>query len=94
MQDQLSKDKQSAIEIVPQLATADNDKVPFLHFLPADALLVMKDFTYVHDIIDHVYNEGFTSQVVQERLEGATEVEQQEIIRTLRRASVVHRQSV
>ena len=85
VQDQLSKDKQTAIEIVPQLATADSEKVPFLHFLPADALLVMKDFTYVHDIIDHVYNEGFASQVVQERMEGATEVEQQEIIRTLRR---------
>ena len=85
VQDQLSKDKQTAIEIVPQLATADSDKVPFLNFLPADALLVMKDFTYVHDTIDRVYNEGFASQVVQERMEGATEVEQQEIIRTLRR---------
>ena len=79
VQDQLSKDKQTAIEIVPQLAIADSDKVP------ADALLVMKDFTYVHDTIDRVYNEGFASQVVQERMEGATEVEQQEIIRTLRR---------
>lgn len=85
VQDQLSKDKQTAIEIVPQLATAASEKVPFLHFLPADALLVMKDFTYVHDTIDRVYNEGFASQVVQERMEGATEVEQQEIIRTLRR---------
>lgn len=85
VQDQLSKDKQTAIEIVPQLATADSDKVPFLNFLPADALLVMKDFTYVHDTIDRIYNEGFASQVVQERMEGATEVEQQEIIRTLRR---------
>ena len=85
VQDQLSKDKQTAIEIVPQLATADSEKVPFLHFLPANALLVMKDFTYVHDTIDRVYNEGFASQVVQERMEGATEVEQQEIIRTLRR---------
>jgi len=85
VQDQLSKDKQTAIEIVPQLAIADSEKVPFLHFLPADALLVMKDFTYVHDTIDRVYNEGFASQVVQERMEGATEVEQQEIIRTLRR---------
>ena len=85
VQDQLSKDKQTAIEIVPQLANADSDKVSFLHFLPANALLVMKDFTYVHDTIDRVYNEGFASQVVQERMEGATEVEQQEIIRTLRR---------
>ena len=85
VQDQLSKDKQTAIEIVPQLAIADSDKVPFLNFLPADALLVMKDFTYVDDTIDRVYNEGFASQVVQERMEGATEVEQQEIIRTLRR---------
>lgn len=85
VQDQLSKDKQTAIEIVPQLAIAASEKVPFLHFLPADALLVMKDFTYVHDTIDRVYNEGFASQVVQERMEGATEVEQQEIIRTLRR---------
>ena len=85
VQDQLSKDRRQTIEIVPQLTSEDGEKVSFLHFLPADALLVMKDFTYVHDIIDRVYNEGFASQVVQERMEGATEVEQQEIIRTLRR---------
>lgn len=85
VQDQLSKDRRSAIEIVPQLTNEDGEKVSFLHFLPADALLVMKDFTYVHDIIDRVYNEGFASQVVQERMEGATEVKRQEIIRTLRR---------
>lgn len=83
VQDQLSKDKQSNIEIVPELATSATEKISFLKFLPSDTVLVAKDFAYIHDIIEHVYAEGFSRQAVTERLEGATEMEQKQIMSEL-----------
>ena len=83
MQDQLSKDKQSDIEIVPELATSATEKISFLKFLPSDTVLVAKDFAYIHDVIEHVYVEGFSRQAVTERLEGATEMEQKQIMSEL-----------
>ena len=83
VQDQLSKDKQSDIEIVPELATSATEKISFLKFLPSDTVLVAKDFAYIHDIIEHVYAEGFSRQAVTERLEGATEMEQKQIMSEL-----------
>lgn len=83
VQDQLSKDKQSDIEIVPELATSATEKISFLKFLPSDTVLVAKDFAYIHDVIEHVYIEGFSRQAVTERLEGATEMEQKQIMSEL-----------
>ena len=83
VQDQLSKDKQSDIEIVPKLATSATEKISFLKFLPSDTVLVAKDFAYIHDVIEHVYAEGFSRQAVTERLEGATEMEQKQIMSEL-----------
>ncbi len=83
VQDQLSKDKQSDIEIVPELATSATEKIFFLKFLPSDTVLVAKDFAYIHDVIEHVYAEGFSRQAVTERLEGATEMEQKQIMSEL-----------
>ena len=83
VQDQLSKDKQSDIEIVPELATSATEKISFLKFLPSDTVLVAKDFAYIHDVIEHVYAEGFSRQAVTERLEGATEMEQKQIMSEL-----------
>ena len=83
VQDQLSKDKQSDIEIVPELATSATEKISFLKFLPSDSVLVAKDFAYIHDVIEHVYAEGFSRQAVTERLEGATEMEQKQIMSEL-----------
>ena len=83
VQDQLSKDKQSDIEIVPELATSATEKISFLKFLPSDTVLVAKDFAYIHDVIEHVYTEGFSRQAVTERLEGATEMEQKQIMSEL-----------
>ena len=84
VQSQLSKDRRDAIEIVPELATVAGDKVPFIDFLPDDALLVMKDPTFVRDVIDRTYRDGFSSQAVTERLEGATEMEQHVIMCEMR----------
>ncbi len=79
VQDQLSKDKRNEVEIVPELASIASEKISFLKFLPEKTLLAMKDFTFIHDVIEHVFNEGFSSQAKVDRLEGATEMEQQQI---------------
>ena len=79
VEDQLSKDRKTEIEIVPELASSTTEKVPFLEFLPDDAVLAMKDLAFVRDTIERIYNEGFSSQALTERLEGATEMEQEQI---------------
>ena len=80
VQDQLSKEHKEQVQIVPKLSEMKEDRVPFLQLLPPTALLVMQDFTFVHDTIERIYNEGFSKQVMQEQLEGATEVEQRELM--------------
>ena len=85
VEDQLSKDRKTEVEIVPELASLTTEKVPFLEFLPDDALLVMKDLTFVRDTVERIYNEGFSSQALTERLEGATEMEQAQIQRDMTR---------
>ena len=87
VEDQLSKDHRDQIEIVPELALVTEDKVPFLSFVPQDVWLVTKDYLYVRDAIDRVYQEGFSSQARMEQMEQATEMEQREIERQLRRES-------
>ena len=79
VENQLSKDKRQAVEIVPELARQASEKVSFLTLLPPDALLVMKDFGYVRDTVQRIYDEGFAQQALEAQLEGATEVEQQQI---------------
>ena len=78
VEDQLSKDHRTQVEIVPELVSTD-DKVPFLSFLPKEMLLVTKDYLYVRDAIDRIYQEGFSAQAKAEQLSGATELEQHEI---------------
>lgn len=80
---QLSKDKKEKVEIVPELATLSEEKIPFLQFLSKDSVLVMKDLLYIHDTIERIYNEGFTAQALTEQLEGRTEVEQNELRKQL-----------
>ncbi len=75
VQNQLSKDKRENIEVVPELAQMESVKQPFLAFLAEDAILVMKDFTFVYDRIGQIYKDGFSAQSMTEQLEGATEVE-------------------
>ena len=87
VEDQLSKDQRDRIEIVPELATATDEKVPFLSFVPKEVVLVTKDYLYVRDAIDRAYQEGFSSQARMEQMEGATEMEQREIERQMRKES-------
>ena len=94
VEDQLSQDRRSEIEIVPELAVTESEKVPFLRFLPDDTLIVIKDERFVLDTVQRIYNEGFSSQAMTERLEGATEVEQEQIRRDMNREAVLCKPTV
>ena len=83
--DQLSKDAKQQVRIVPELAQLTEEKQPFTSLLPDDALLVMKDRLYLCSTIEQIYNDGFSQQAMAERLEGATEVEEQQIMRDMRK---------
>ena len=79
IEDQLSKDKRESIEVVPELATGQTVKQCFLQFLDPSTLVVMKDYTYLHDCIEKIYNDGFSTQSLTEQLEGVTEMEAERI---------------
>jgi transcription-repair coupling factor (superfamily II helicase) len=83
---QLSKDKCQQVTIVPELTMVE-EKMPFLSFVPKDTLLIVKDFLYVRDAIDRIYQEGFSEQALTERMEGSTEQEQHEIMQQMRKES-------
>ena len=83
--DQLSKDSKQQVRIVPELAQLTEEKQPFTSLLPEDTLLVMKDRLYLCSTIEKIYNDGFSQQAMTERLEGATEVEQEQIMRDMRK---------
>ena len=85
VQDQLSRDKRDTVEIVPELACMTDEKMPLTSFLPSDTILVVKDMMYLRDTVSQIYKDGFSSQAITERLEGATEAEQDQIMRDMRR---------
>ena len=84
VENQLSKDKCDNVTIVPELSQGNEERIPILQFLPKDTFLCMKDFTYVCDIINKVYEEGFSQQALLEMTAGATEMECQEIMNRMR----------
>ncbi|MBR5036786.1 MAG: DEAD/DEAH box helicase, partial [Prevotella sp.] len=85
VEDQLSKERRESIEIVPELAAVQAEKVPFLEMLPADCVLVTKDVAFVAETVERIYEEGFSSQAATERLAAATEMERQQVMDELRR---------
>ena len=84
VENQLSKDKCENVTIVPELSNGTEERIPILQFLPKDTFICVKDFTYVCDIINKVYEEGFSQQALTEMTAGATEMEHQEIIKRMR----------
>jgi len=88
VENQLSKERRGRVDIVPEL-TGVEEKESLLRFLPADAWLVFKNYDFVRDTIENAYQEGFSSQAMTERLEGATEVERYQIEHELRRESQI-----
>ncbi|MCH5301394.1 MAG: transcription-repair coupling factor [Prevotella sp.] len=87
VEDQLSKERRDRVEIVPELTWLADEKISFMSFLPADTVLVMKNYQYVRDCIERAYAEGFTAQARMEQMEGVTEMEQKDIDRQLRSES-------
>ena len=61
---QLSKERKAEVVIVPELNGGDTERMPFPGFLPRDAVLVVRDLSYVHDVADRVYREGFSAQAI------------------------------
>ena len=78
VENQLSKERRQRVDIVPEL-TAEQQKESLLRFLPADSVLVFKNYQYVHEAVERAYQEGFSQQAKTERLEGATEMEARQI---------------
>ena len=85
VESQLSRDRREQVDIVPELGQEVEDRVSLLSFLPKTTVLVMKNFEYVRDIIGQTFREGFSQQAIQERIEGATEEEQAQIIAAMRK---------
>ena len=91
VEDQLSKGRLNQIEIVPELVSLETDKVPFLQFVPDNALLVMRDPAFVYDTLCKTYDEGFSTQAMTERLGDATELEQAQIRQEMMRENILCR---
>ena len=88
VENQLSKERCSQINIVPELTTVE-EKESALQFLPKDTILVFKDYLYARDAVERSWQEGFSTQALTERLEGATEMEQREIEREMQREGML-----
>ncbi|MBR5653238.1 MAG: transcription-repair coupling factor [Prevotella sp.] len=89
VQDQLSKEQKDRVDIVPELTDMAEQRIPLFDFLPDNALLVMRDYTYVRDTIAHIYEEGFSNQALAERMEQATELEQRQIAQEMKRENAL-----
>ena len=66
VQTQLSVERRTTIEIVPQLSSSVGERVPVTNFFPDDTLLVTKDLGYVLDVVSRVSGEGFSAQAIEE----------------------------
>ena len=84
VESQLSKERRETVEIVPELATLSSNLVSFVSFLSEHTILAAKDFRFVTDTVDRIYREGFSQQALTERLEGATEMEQKQILEEMK----------
>jgi len=83
IEDQLSADRRNEIDIVPELAAFSEKKVPLTEFLPEGSMLVSHDMDFVVDVVGKTFDEGFSSQAMNDRMAGATEQEQEEIRREM-----------
>lgn len=71
---QLSKEKKTAVNIVPELTGVTGDFVTFLDFLPPQALLCVKDLLWVRERIQSIHEEVLSSQAIAAAEEGNTEL--------------------
>ena len=59
VENQLSIDKLSEIQIVPELTTSTEQCVPILSFLPQDTIIVTRDMVFLSQEIQRIWSEGF-----------------------------------
>lgn len=64
VESQLSKEKKSAVNIVPELNGVSGDSVTFLDFLPSQALMCVKDLLWVRERIQSIHEEVLSSQAI------------------------------
>jgi len=88
VENQLSKERRQRVDIVPEL-TSETHKESLLRFLPDDAMLVFKDYSFVRESIEQTYQDGFSQQAIKEKLETATEQEARQIEREMHRDSQI-----
>ncbi len=75
---QLSKEKRNQVSIVPEMAAMEGSEfVSFFHFLDKDALVGMKDFLWIRERIDAVYEDTVSPQAI----EAAGDEQREELIR-------------
>lgn len=61
VQTQLSRERKDKVEIVSNLVEEDDELIPFIDALPEDTIIVMKDLTFVCDMVDDA---DFTRRLV------------------------------
>ena len=86
IEDQLSRQRCASVTIMPEMSDVE-EKESLFHFLPADAVTVYHNYSFVKDSIFRIFQEGFSQQAITERLEEATEMERKDIERQMDRDS-------
>ena len=89
VENQLSSQQRTSVELVPDISARTEKKISFMELLPEGSLLVVRDYTFLCDRIAQIYQEGFSQQALTERMEGKTEVEQQQIAMQMQRESQI-----
>lgn len=74
VESQLSKEKKTAVNIVPELTGVTGDSVTFLDFLPSQALLCAKDLLWVRERIQSIHDEVLSSQAIAAAEDGNVEL--------------------
>lgn len=61
---QLSIERKEAVSIVPDLAVTGHVSISFLDFIPQETVLVVRDFLWLRERIQTVYEEALTPQAI------------------------------
>ena len=85
---QLSDERREQADIVPEMAS-ETQRESLLSFLPDDTVLIYKNKRYAREAIERIYQEGFSTQAMTERMEVATEMERHELEKEMRRESLI-----
>ena len=61
---QLSREKLETINIIPDIATAEEKRMDVLSFFPDDSILVLRDRDFLVGCMEQIYNEGFLDKAL------------------------------